>query len=60
MDNLGLGGAPKACNQTGTLTLRKFGDQSLTLLRHFQPARLKYVALQKMPRELEAIQNVFG
>ena len=42
------------------LPLREFGDQSLALLRHFKPARFEDMALQKMSRELEAIENVFG
>ncbi len=60
MDNLSLEGASKACNQTGTLTLREFGDQSLALLRHFKPARFKYMALQEIPRKLEPIKNIFN
>ncbi len=40
--------------------LGQIGKHPLALLRHFKPARFEDVALQKMSRELEAIENVFG
>ena len=40
--------------------LGKIGKHSLALLRHLKPARFKDVAFQKVARELEAIENVFG
>ena len=41
-------------------SLGKFCKHPLALLRHFKPARFKDVAFQKMPRELEAVENVCG
>ncbi len=40
--------------------LGKIGKHPLALLRHLKPARFEDVALQKMSRELEAIENVLG
>jgi hypothetical protein len=40
--------------------LGQFRKHPLALLRHFKPAGFKDVALQKIPRELEPIENVFN
>jgi hypothetical protein len=40
--------------------LGQIGKHPLALLRHIKPARFEDVALKEMPRELEAIENIFG